>query len=513
VVYSDQAPFGADGTGSAFQRKNENVTGNYPVDWEVGLFPTPGLPRATYDAWRYHARITFGGYNRSEALTNFPALVVLGTNITGFGYTQFCSTAGWDLRLTDADGTNQLFFEVEEWNTNGSSYMWVLVPQMTGGTDSIWAYWGNSRAGKSPYWVTNGLVWPGIYDLVMHMAETNGAAVPDATANRRYGQIVGGYAWEPGGGRIGGALRLTNSTYDRVTLSQPVSLGDEWTIEAWYKEQVAGTTRSLCSGDSGDRQVEMHTKAAQGLGTFKGASADFYTSGCTNASASNQWRHVGAVGSSTTTQFYVDGVYRGTSYYKSTNLVRYVGNYTNGQRFAQYLDEVRISHVARSTNWLWASWLNHASNMVFASYNVIPPAGPDPDQDGDKMPDAWEIQYFGDTNALNGGPLEDRDNDGLLNAWEYTAGTDPTNDKSVFELEIVNSNGVPTVRFYGRKADGTGYEGKSRFYDLEDRTNLSQGTWSGMTGLTNVPGTNGPVTGTNPPSYLNRFYRARAWLQ
>jgi len=72
---------------------------------------------------------------------------------------------------------------------------------------------------------------------------------------------------------------------------------------------------------------------------------------------------------------------------------------------------------------------------------------------------------------------------------------------------------MPTVRFYGRKADGTGYEGKARFYDLENRTNLSQGTWSGVSGLTNLPGTNGPVTGTNPPSYQTRFFRARAWLQ
>ena len=30
------------------------------------------------------------------------------------------------------------------------------------------------------------------------------------------------------------------------------------------------------------------------------------------------------------------------------------------------LDEFRISSVARSSNWIWACWLNQASNAAFA---------------------------------------------------------------------------------------------------------------------------------------------------
>ena len=32
------------------------------------------------------------------------------------------------------------------------------------------------------------------------------------------------------------------------------------------------------------------------------------------------------------------------------------------------LDEVRVSSVARSSNWLWATWQNIASNSTFNSY-------------------------------------------------------------------------------------------------------------------------------------------------
>jgi hypothetical protein len=40
-----------------------------------------------YDSWANKAQITFSGYNRTGTLTNFPALVVLGTNISNFATT------------------------------------------------------------------------------------------------------------------------------------------------------------------------------------------------------------------------------------------------------------------------------------------------------------------------------------------------------------------------------------------------------------------------------------------
>ena len=45
------------------------------------------------------------------------------------------------------------------------------------------------------------------------------------------------------------------------------------------------------------------------------------------------------------------------------------------------------------------------------------------DIDGDGLPDAWEIAYFGN---LNQGPADDPDGDGINNAAEFAAGTDPT---------------------------------------------------------------------------------------
>jgi autotransporter-associated beta strand protein len=61
-------------------------------------------------------KITFSGYNKTDTLTNFPALVVLSTNITNFSYIEFGSTNGWDLTFQNSNETVLLNYEIEKWD-------------------------------------------------------------------------------------------------------------------------------------------------------------------------------------------------------------------------------------------------------------------------------------------------------------------------------------------------------------------------------------------------------------
>jgi hypothetical protein len=59
-----------------------------------------------------------------------------------------------------------------------------------------------------------------------------------------------------------------------------------------------------------------------------------------------------------------------------------------------------------------------ASNAITFTVN-LPPL----DTDGDGLPDAWELQYFGN---LNQGPNDNPDGDALNNLQEYLQGRNPT---------------------------------------------------------------------------------------
>lgn len=84
-----------------------------------------------FDAWQNSLKITFN-YNENEPQTNFPVLVQLSTAIQGFNYSQFASASGADLRFSDGSGTLELSYEIESWNTSGTSYVWVKVPVLVG---------------------------------------------------------------------------------------------------------------------------------------------------------------------------------------------------------------------------------------------------------------------------------------------------------------------------------------------------------------------------------------------
>ena len=124
-------------------------------------------------------RIYYGGYNGAETLTNFPALVRFNTGISGFDYDGFNNpTNPIDLRFGNESEEIELLYEIDTWNTNGDSYVWVQVRDFTNDC-VIWAYWGSPLA-MEPGYATDGSAWDRSYEAVWHMNQTN---VQDSTAN------------------------------------------------------------------------------------------------------------------------------------------------------------------------------------------------------------------------------------------------------------------------------------------------------------------------------------------
>ncbi|MEE9368538.1 MAG: hypothetical protein V3V05_06695 [Pontiella sp.] len=117
------------------------------------------------------------------------------------------------------------------------------------------------------------------------------------------------------------------------------------------------------------------------------------------------------------------------------------------------------------------------------------------DADSDRMPDDWELLYFGgETNAV---ATADGDDDGYLNWQEYILGSNPTNGGSSF-LFTPGTN-PPPGEF---SIDFTTVTG--RLYTVECTDELGSGNWQV---LTNFIGDGSAVQFIDPTTIPACFYQ------
>ena len=326
-------------------------------------------------------KILFKGYNRGEALLNFPVLVNLGANLPGFSYRQFASPSGGDLRFTDAGGLMPLLFEIDEWNTNGTSSVWVRVPRLAGTNDFIWADWGNPLAARLPPSSTNGAVWSLDHFLVYHMKERG---FPYADSALRYPALAG-IAPASTPGLVGrGCLFNGSSQYLNAGV---INLGDSFTLSAWVNlDSTSKDIQTIWANKAGGYNsagLALYADTYQTsdhkllLETGNGSSGATATTAVGRVSP-GQWQQITAVVDRPggAARLYVDGndftqtatIRADLANQAAMNLARFTGGnfYWKGM-----IDEARIESVARSSNWVWATWMTVASNTVLASYSSV----------------------------------------------------------------------------------------------------------------------------------------------
>lgn len=475
---------------------------------QLGWSTPAAFTTLDYGQWSFTTRIRFDGYSDGEVLHDFPALVVFGPHLAGFSYTQ-AGNDGASLRFTDNAGMQRLEFDVDTWDTNGISTVWVRLPSLAAGT-AIRAYWGSPGGTNVPAAAHDGSDCWEAYEAVWHLGETcDNAATPGAPALNQGTTVTAG---------IIGSARAFDGTNACIVPA---------TGMAWYSQHLDAQTWSLWArpanavangatvigADGGPNRLYLALNTSprvpswtHGAGNTEWAGAPY---------ALDTWQMVAMVLSNGMVYAQLnDGALTSLGPYATFTLTNWP---TLGRRggagnpYAGALDEVRVAPVARSAAWLRTEYRSAAAPLEFATYASVQTVDRG-DIDGDGMPDAWERQHFGNT-ASNGD--DDTDGDGMSDAGEYIAGTDPTNAASVFRLEIETGQGGPEVLLPMQAAQGTGYEDRMRFYDLLAAPELMPSGWTPVPGCTDLPGEDHVFIHTNTPELAlsNRFFRSHVRLR
>ncbi|MEM7394817.1 MAG: DUF2341 domain-containing protein, partial [Verrucomicrobiota bacterium] len=199
-------------------------------------------------------KISFCTYTGTSRLTNFPALVQLGHHIRGFDYVSFSSPSGGDLRFYDATETSILQHEIELWDTDGTSHVWVEVPALENRLTHIYAKWGSS-ATNPPAYTTNGATWSANFRGVWHLGEsvadeTSSAAIhQDSSTNAFHANQQNNVS---ASGFIGNGQSFDGDN-DRIWHSYTPSLNPvDITVSCWAWVQSQSGFRTLISSRRAD---------------------------------------------------------------------------------------------------------------------------------------------------------------------------------------------------------------------------------------------------------------------
>ena len=356
--------------------------------------------------------ITVGDNAVSAPLTNFPVLVKIaaGENASpsGFAYSDLnFPTTGDDLGFVDMEG-NGLPFEIDEWNTSGTSVLWVNVPVVTNGTQFVMVY-RSSQTGKS----LNANNPFADYVGVWHLGETAPASttIKDSTDNHLNGTSHANSA-PLEAGAIGGARRINTSDDSsgmdkgiQVALGAATSaeraavdgLIPEFTASFWWRHPKNVNTRWNCiigrkNGNADPAwglQFDAQSNTYTPIRVFTRGSAD---NQCVKPAVSQTeretWYKVDLVYSytvsgTTTTNgnytIYWDGVVASSTDKKDTYNKTLPGNSTGnfciggggGRPYTGWMDEVRLRKFKPTAEWVKAEYDQATSDDFLSKAKVV----------------------------------------------------------------------------------------------------------------------------------------------
>jgi len=268
--------------------------------------------------------------------------------------------------FTDYYG-NKLDHEIELFNgTIGRLVAWVKVPTLSSTTNQmLYMYYDNPSAcnHENPH-----LVWDSNFLVVQHLNEKSGTHY-DSTLNDNDGNPYGNPN-QDATGKIGGADYF-DGVDDYVELPQVFSNETQFTLEAWfYSDGTWPNPQYIVSQWSETYVNATYIDKGAHLNIYQNRSLQLLVNEARRGVAVSvgAWYYVAGTFDGDTAKVYLNG---GAPLSFAANLTwpmerMYIGDRSDHQRkFHGVIDEVRVSDIPRSTEWIRTCYSNQYDPSSF----------------------------------------------------------------------------------------------------------------------------------------------------
>lgn len=328
---------------------------------------------ASYRDWKHSGSIWLlttpdGADLPADAkVEQFPALVRLHRDFFDF---KQAKPNGDDLRFSSSTG-ERLAFQIEEWDAaKGFANVWVRVPLVTGNSrQEIKLHWGNAAAnsesdGKAVFNESNG------YLSVWHMndpvRDDTGTLTSTDTGTTTTAGVIGAARYFAEGKGVFGGDMISN---------YPTGASSHST-EAWFRAEKPNGRVLAWGNEHAQGKVVMHYMSPPHV------KMECYFSGADVSSKQSipltEWVQVVHTYESGDSRLYVNGVLDATTQTPSAPLALksparlFLGGWYHNYDFVGDLDEVRISKVVRSPEWVKLQFENQKPTQSFVGPLVQP---------------------------------------------------------------------------------------------------------------------------------------------
>ncbi|MCY3018859.1 MAG: DUF2341 domain-containing protein [Planctomycetota bacterium] len=297
---------------------------------------------------------------------NFPLLVRLHKDFLDFSQTK---PNGEDIRFSSTTG-EPLAYQIDEWDAaNGTASIWVRIPNIKGNArQEIKLHWGKADAqsesnGEAVFNKSNGYV--SVWHMGDPVKDEAGKLEPKDTGTKSSVGIIGkSRRFDNGKG-----LNCGEGITSLPTGASPHS------SEVWFRAERPNATILAWGNEQAQGKIVLQYVSPPHIRTdcyFSGGNVDG-----TSTVPMSQWTHVVHTYKQGEARLYVNGVLDAANTGGPPLAIKspgrlYIGGWYNNYNFVGDIDEVRVSGVVRSADWVRLEYENQKPMQTLAGIVVQP---------------------------------------------------------------------------------------------------------------------------------------------